>query len=337
MKQLVSLRCQNCGAALTIDNNSNKCTCKFCNSIFDVESAFPDKDNFVIHAGVLEKYTGISTDVNIPDGVLVIGKQCFQGKDTIKSVLLPNGLTKIDDEAFYGCTSLNQIDFPESLREIGQAAFRNSSVEYVDLSQISNIGKDAFMECTSLKRAILPKGKNMIYNRAFKQCTSLNEVDCDLADFCLSFKPSNEARKNGDTRSTLFDTFQATPYFLQLKTEFQEKKCLQCGQKLTKPQCDHCGANYPDLAGGCYIATKVYGSYDCPQVWTLRRYRDHALATTWYGRAFIRAYYAISPTVVKWFGRAEWFKRICKNKLDKLVTKLQAIGFDATPYEDKSW
>ena len=26
--------------------------------------------------------------------------------------------------------------------------------------------------------------------------------------------------------------------------------------------------------GGCYVATAVYGSYDCPQVWTLRRVRD---------------------------------------------------------------
>ena len=28
-------------------------------------------------------------------------------------------------------------------------------------------------------------------------------------------------------------------------------------------------------SGGCYVATAVYGSYDCPQVWTLRRYRDY--------------------------------------------------------------
>ena len=26
-------------------------------------------------------------------------------------------------------------------------------------------------------------------------------------------------------------------------------------------------------SGGCYIATCVYGSYDCPEVWTLRRFR----------------------------------------------------------------
>ena len=29
---------------------------------------------------------------------------------------------------------------------------------------------------------------------------------------------------------------------------------------------------------GCYIATCVYGSYDCPEVWTLRRFRDDTLA-----------------------------------------------------------
>lgn len=44
--------------------------------------------------------------------------------------------------------------------------------------------------------------------------------------------------------------------------------------------------------GGCYIATCVYGSYDCPQVWTLRRYRDNTLAETWYGRLFVHTYYA---------------------------------------------
>lgn len=63
---------------------------------------------------------------------------------------------------------------------------------------------------------------------------------------------------------------------------------------------------------GCYIATAVYGSYDCPQVWTLRRFRDYTLAKTWYGRAFIKTYYAISPTLVKWFGHTKWFKSMWK-------------------------
>ncbi len=93
----------------------------------------------------------------------------------------------------------------------------------------------------------------------------------------------------------------------------------------------------PEEKGGCYVATAVYGSYDCPQVWTLRRYRDYTLAETWYGRAFIRAYYAISPTLVKWFGNTEWFKRMWRGKLDCMVERLKAEGISDTPYEDRQW
>ena len=89
--------------------------------------------------------------------------------------------------------------------------------------------------------------------------------------------------------------------------------------------------------GGCYVATAVYGSYDCPQVWALRRYRDNILAETWLGRAFIKTYYAISPTLVKWFGKTEWFKNMWRGTLDRMVQKLQSKGVESTPYEDKNW
>lgn len=90
-------------------------------------------------------------------------------------------------------------------------------------------------------------------------------------------------------------------------------------------------------SGGCYVATCVYSSYDCPQVWTLRRYRDNILAETWYGRAFIKTYYSISPTLVKLFGNTKWFKKMWQGKLDRMVAKLQDNGVESTPYEDKNW
>lgn len=89
--------------------------------------------------------------------------------------------------------------------------------------------------------------------------------------------------------------------------------------------------------GGCYVATAVYGTYDCPQVWTLRRYRDNTLAATWYGRLFIHTYYAVSPTLVKWFGETGWFKNMWRGKLDRMVRRLQSEGVEDTPYEDKVW
>lgn len=87
---------------------------------------------------------------------------------------------------------------------------------------------------------------------------------------------------------------------------------------------------------GCYIATCVYGAYDCPEVWTLRRYRDAVLAKTWYGRRFISAYYAVSPKVVDCFGDEKWFHKLWRSILDRKVKKLRAKGFNSAPYDDLS-
>jgi len=86
--------------------------------------------------------------------------------------------------------------------------------------------------------------------------------------------------------------------------------------------------------GGCYIATAVYGSYDCPQVWTLRRFRDHQLKHFWYGRLFIKVYYALSPSFVKMFGHTNWFNRLFRARLDRMVERLTKKGYDNKPYYD---
>jgi|GEM_PF-6949829 len=90
----------------------------------------------------------------------------------------------------------------------------------------------------------------------------------------------------------------------------------------------------PAAKRGCYVATVVYGSYNCPSVWVLRRYRDDSLSKTWYGRGFIKLYYAVSPIVVKRFGKMKWFNRFWKNILDKFVGKLMSKGYNDVPYYD---
>ena len=90
-------------------------------------------------------------------------------------------------------------------------------------------------------------------------------------------------------------------------------------------------------SGPCYVATAVYGSYDCPEVWTLRRFRDNTLANNMYGMIFIKAYYAASPTLVKWFGKTSWFKTFWRKVLDKLVEKLNHKGVENTPYSDRNF
>lgn len=87
-------------------------------------------------------------------------------------------------------------------------------------------------------------------------------------------------------------------------------------------------------SSGCYIATAVYGSYDCPEVWVLRRYRDYSLKHSSLGRLFVRIYYAVSPTLVKWFGEKAWFKLQWRKYLDKKVAVLKEAGYSDDQYED---
>ena len=86
--------------------------------------------------------------------------------------------------------------------------------------------------------------------------------------------------------------------------------------------------------GCCYVATCVYGSYDCPEVWTLRRYRDTNLKQSLLGRQIIRAYYVVGPRIVELFGNKLWFHNLCKPILDRMVSRLQKNGVKSNPYYD---
>ena len=87
--------------------------------------------------------------------------------------------------------------------------------------------------------------------------------------------------------------------------------------------------------GGCYVATCVYGSYDCPEVWTLRRFRDDFLKQHLLGRAFIKTYYAVSPGIVARQGNNRFFKVFWRKKLDRFVKKLNAKGYSDQSYSDR--
>lgn len=118
---------------------------------------------------------------------------------------------------------------------------------------------------------------------------------------------------------------------LEQGTDFLYKdKFIKLVKTALPPDCEE----YKKLNKGCYVATSVYGSYDCPEVWTLRRYRDSSLAQSVAGRCFIKSYYAISPTVVKLLGKKEWFNNLWRPILDRFVKSLQKSGYESTPYQD---
>lgn len=71
-------------------------------------------------------------EVDIADGITVIGNQCFGDCKNLKKVKLPDTLIRIGGNAFIRCRQLKEIVIPENIREIADYAFAATSLNKSD-------------------------------------------------------------------------------------------------------------------------------------------------------------------------------------------------------------
>ena len=100
-----------------------------------------------------------------------------------------------------------------------------------------------------------------------------------------------------------------------------ERKAFFLTEENNKPETKEEQAN--TKKEGCYIATCVYGSYDCDEVLVLRNFRDEVLQKTLFGKLFVKIYYAVSPVIVRIFKNSSLFHRLTRKYLDAFVRKLE--------------
>lgn len=142
--------------------------------IFEME--FPESEfitirdsDFIIDNGILKKYLGMSSYVEVPEGVTMfdvgafenspirevicpstlkrIEKYCFMNS-ALNRVVLNYGLIVIDDYAFTNCDMLTDVKLPISLKVIGARAFSNTRISRVKLPMdILYVASNAF-SCT---------------------------------------------------------------------------------------------------------------------------------------------------------------------------------------------
>ena len=141
---------------------------------------YDDSVNFVIENGVLKKYNGWQTFVEIPDTVTSIGDEAFKNNTSMVSVSIPDSVKSIGDSAFYGCTSLLGVVIPDSVEKIGRYAFQKCSKlasAYLPVNEkFTMIRQWMFYSCTSLKKIVIPDNVTDIEGNAFAECTELSSV-----------------------------------------------------------------------------------------------------------------------------------------------------------------
>ena len=150
--------------------------------------------------GVLLRYQGSDTEIELPDTIKRIASHAFVSSK-LRSVTIPEsvyaidayafadctgletvqnseGLVTIGDGAFRGCKSLAQFKTPESLSYIGQLAFNGDSA--IDSAVLRGdhltVSYNAFKGCDAMRYVLLSDGVAQLYDNAFDGCTALEGI-----------------------------------------------------------------------------------------------------------------------------------------------------------------
>ena len=128
--------------------------------------------------GLLIRYKGHESHVEVPEGVRVIGEYAFANHKDLLSVELPESLVEIGSWAFDRCERLGRIRLPDHLESIGNNAFYACyNLTRIHLpAGVRQIGESAFWGCLNLQSVELPEGLSEISHCVFKMCLKLKSV-----------------------------------------------------------------------------------------------------------------------------------------------------------------
>ena len=145
-------------------------------------------------------------DVTFAENITYLPASMFSGATSLKHIEIPDsvdalttadavfadsglesidlgGLTEIPESMFEKAANLKTIDF-NGIKSIGKTAFKgaNSLAAELDLSTVTSIGEDAFIDIPTIERVTLSGSLATLASGAFEGCVSLATVDVYNAD-----------------------------------------------------------------------------------------------------------------------------------------------------------
>ena len=158
-----------------------------------------------IGANAFNMCTALTT-IKLPAELKTIDAQAFRSCDHLATVDYGTKVETIGDGAFWYTGALKKFFFKGSVKTLGTHAFRESGLTCVHLKGDMTIGKEAFMDCKSLKYVEFPATSSAtqpltyVAESMFAGCTSLpfitlpstvTEIKANAFNGCSSLKYVN--------------------------------------------------------------------------------------------------------------------------------------------------
>ena len=164
--------CSNLTSITVESGNPNYDSRDNCNAIFDTNT------NTLI--------SGCKKTV-IPNSVISIGNNAFDGCTGLTTVTIPNSVTSIGEESFYNCTGLTSVIIPNSVTILGNDAFAYcTGITSVTIPiSVTNIGDNPFSGCAGLTSIKVESGNTYYDSR--NDCNAIIETNTNkLVSGCMN-------------------------------------------------------------------------------------------------------------------------------------------------------
>lgn len=141
-----------------------------------------------IGSQAFEKCIRLSS-IELSNSVIEIEDLAFAYCSSLSSVVMSNSLSIIGSGAFYECSSLAAIDIPNSVTQIGSYAFSGcAAIKSVNISDIEawcnirfednplSYAHNLYLNEEPVENLVIPNSVTEIYKNAFNGCTTLKSV-----------------------------------------------------------------------------------------------------------------------------------------------------------------
>ena len=368
---LVAARCTQCNGEIEVDNTKEAGICRYCGTAFITEKAINNYNTYVTHNN---NFAGAVININSRDcsKYVELADSAFKGNNWSECYRYASLALEIDPascEAWkFKMMGAMMTSVTKDLKIMEILTCAENAIKHADEEHQQQMQKDIyflvlthelnllnFVSTTLANTANVEAWKraNVSYGEIAHCDSNISKIYTDVVAAVMkfhSFVPIWEIRHDIQSQRLAINILEQyiisnnlyvqrlSLYYSRITKAFFEQQTDNVEfikQGIVENNLDTVTVKLKKKASGCYIATCVYSSYDCPEVWVLRRYRDDVLDTTWYGKAFIKCYYAISPRLVSWCSGSRLFKALWRKCLDNKILKLKKQGLKDTPYIDK--